>query len=94
MAEAAGSAKDGGAVTESRSGADAELLKMAAWLEDFSERFRQMDACAWYNAPKPRWWHRCRAADSGRVDGSFVERCACGGIRLHGDGPWMERNSR
>lgn len=53
------------------------------------------EATVWYNAPKPRRWHRCQVTTSGRVsDGTLVERCPCGGIRLHGDGPWMERNSR
>ena len=47
----------------------------------------------WYDAPLPRRLHRCRPASSGNVSATFVERCACGAIRLN-RGPWDERNSR
>jgi hypothetical protein len=50
---------------------------------------------AWYNAPLPWRWHRCRPHSSGIVSGRLAERCACGGIRLGGPPrPWLERNQR
>jgi hypothetical protein len=53
-------------------------------------------AAAWWNAPLPRRWHRCRPHQTGALgDGTPVDRCACGGIRLGGPPhPWLERNSR
>jgi hypothetical protein len=48
---------------------------------------------AWYQAPIPRKWHRCRAQTRGWVRLYGVERCACGAIRLNGR-VWMERNTR
>ena len=59
-----------------------------------AERYRRWQeeaASAWYNLPKPRRWHRCRAVQEAAMDGRLIERCACGGIRIDG-GRWMERN--
>lgn len=49
----------------------------------------------WWQAPKPRRWHRCTPQTSGVASsGRFYERCACGAARIDGYGPWMEQNSR
>jgi hypothetical protein len=48
---------------------------------------------AWWKAPVPRRWHRCRAQTRGRRCFDEIERCACGAIRLNG-GVWLERNTR
>ena len=48
----------------------------------------------WLAEPRPRWWHRCRPAVIGLVDGSLVMRCACGGIKMGRGGRWFERNTR
>lgn len=60
------------------------------------DRIHDRDGTSWRNAPVPRGWHRCTPwstlyAPSDLVD---AERCACGAIRLDGDGPWMYRNTR
>lgn len=49
----------------------------------------------WYQAPRPHRWHRCQPWTAGATaELGLVERCACGGIRLDGNGPWMKRNQR
>lgn len=51
------------------------------------------DGVPWWEAPRPRWWHRCKPQTIGYHNG-IVERCACGAIRFSGFGPWVNRNSR
>jgi len=56
------------------------------------------DGCTWWHmAPLPKRWHRCQiwtiAIDPGPHP-SLIFRCACGALRLNGQGPWLERNSR
>jgi hypothetical protein len=54
-----------------------------------------LDGVWWYEAPKPRRFHRCRVQTFGYLrSGATVERCACGGIRMDSLGPWIDRNSR
>lgn len=48
----------------------------------------------WHQAPVPRRWHRCLPRTIAIHGGRMIERCACGGIRIDGWGPWAERNSR
>jgi hypothetical protein len=50
----------------------------------------------WYNTPLPKVRHVCRVVESGPVNGSVIERCACGAIRPADwpNGEWIERNSR
>jgi hypothetical protein len=48
----------------------------------------------WLAEPRPRWWHRCQPAAIGLVDGTVVQRCACGGIKLGRGGKWRQRNTR
>jgi hypothetical protein len=68
---------------------------MADQLEALQAEMIAGQAAAWYNAPLPRRWHRCRPHNTGIVSGRLVERCACGGIRLGGPPrPWLERNQR
>lgn len=54
------------------------------------------DGIPWHNAPIPHRWHRCKTWTTGSTRNlALVERCACGAIRLDGEGhPWMDRNSR
>lgn len=52
------------------------------------------DGVPWYEAPKPRWWHRCKPWTVGVIDGIGYQRCACGGIRTGRYGGWDERNTR
>lgn len=54
-----------------------------------------IDGVPWYDAPKPRRWHRCWVQTSAYVQFDRVERCACGAIRNPRFGSrWAERNSR
>lgn len=46
------------------------------------------DGVPWWEAPIPRWWHRCRP----QTVGMAVERCACGSINTPFG--WHDRNSR
>jgi len=60
--------------------------------DDHVESVNDMD---WFDAPKPRRWHRCKPQTRGSFTAyGLVERCACGGVRMGGGGPWIERNSR
>lgn len=54
---------------------------------------RHADGRAWWQRRIPRRWHRCHPATSGWLTFDFIERCACGGIRMN-DGGWFDRNSR
>jgi hypothetical protein len=47
---------------------------------------------AWFDAPKPRRWHRCKPHTAAATRLGFVQRCACGAARFD-DCPWIERNS-
>lgn len=48
----------------------------------------------WFDAPKPRWWHRCKPWTIGAGYSLIVQRCACGAIRQGARGPWIMRNGR
>lgn len=50
-------------------------------------------AGSWSTAPLPRRWHRCRPDTEGFVYGLFIERCACGALRVNGS-YWMWKNDR
>jgi hypothetical protein len=53
-----------------------------------------LDGVAWPDAPLPARLHRCRAQTRAWQNWfTFVERCACGSIRLDGRG-WIDRNER
>lgn len=69
----------------------------AAWTKSFSHGLQyveDLNGVAWYDAPKPRRWHRCKAQTRGRFNDLAMDRCACGGVRYVGDDFWIERNSR
>lgn len=52
------------------------------------------DGIPWHEAPLPRRWHRCKAWTRGCVSiFTYVERCACGSIRLDRL-VWIEKNQR
>ena len=53
------------------------------------------DGIPWHDAPIPRRWHRCQVQTYAFVNYfTFIERCACGAIRMENRSPWMDRNSR
>ena len=47
----------------------------------------------WFEAPLPWRWHQCRTQTCGVINSAFIERCACGAVRMN-HGSWLERNSR
>lgn len=49
---------------------------------------------AWYDAPIPRRWHRCKEQSRYGYDELVRARCACGGYRWGGERRWLQRNSR
>lgn len=60
---------------------------------------KHRDGVSWLDAPPPRRWHRCKPQSTGPAGpGGYVERCACGAIRMptftDPNPPWAERNSR
>lgn len=61
-----------------------------------SDRLLHRDGIAWEDAPTPRRFHFCTPQTVAFLADprERVERCACGAIRLDGDGPWLEKNSR
>jgi hypothetical protein len=60
--------------------------------EDSGYRIESLGGTNWNDAPLPRWWHRCRPQTRGWLDLDYVERCACGAIRLSPGDLWAERN--
>lgn len=49
----------------------------------------------WDDMPPPWRWHRCWAQSWGSCGPfAFLLRCPCGAVRLDGEGPWLDRNSR
>lgn len=57
-------------------------------------RLEHWDGIPWHEAPLPRRWHRCKAWTRGCVSiFTYVERCACGSIRLDRL-VWIEKNQR
>lgn len=62
-------------------------------LGDF-EYIEHLDGVEWWEAPRPRRWHRCSPQTRARIARDYVERCACGAARMGGSGPWIERNTR
>lgn len=56
---------------------------------------KHRDGIAWHEAPIPARLHVCEAQTTGWVQYfTFIERCACGGLRMDRRGGWMDRNSR
>lgn len=48
----------------------------------------------WWDAPKPRRFHRCRPQTEGCMNYfTVIQRCACGAISIDGQ-RWMNRNSK
>jgi hypothetical protein len=61
--------------------------------EDRSVEMEHRDGLSWWEAPVPRRLHRCKPQTRGYLNWfTFVERCACGAIRMDGS-HWMDRNS-
>jgi len=51
----------------------------------------------WHSAPLPKRRHRCQpwtVAIDPPPTSMLIFRCACGALRIGGNGPWLERNSR
>lgn len=67
------------------------------WQQDGDNpRIEHLDGVKHSDAPRPRRWHRCRAQSRGYLGEGFtyVERCACGALKIGRFGAWGERNSR
>lgn len=50
------------------------------------------DGVPWHKAPLPYPWHKCQPQTWGWSNFDYVERCACGAIRLD-RGIWLEKNA-
>lgn len=50
-----------------------------------------LNGVKWFDAPLPRWWHRCAAQTRAWSGMTRVERCACGAARIDG-GSWINKN--
>lgn len=61
---------------------------MGEWLKAEGGVVEHLDGIPWYEAPRPRRWHRCKP----QTRGHSIARCACGAIWILGG--WVERNSR
>lgn len=48
----------------------------------------------WFEAPLPHRFHRCKVQTQGWVDLDFIERCACGAVRLQRSGWWRKNETR
>jgi len=68
---------------------------MPEWVPDgYNRCISHLGGVPWFEAPRPRRWHRCRPQSEGWIDGEFIQRCACGGISFDRDGIWIKRNER
>ena len=71
---------------------------MAEWKPDPAapDRIFHLGGVSWYDAPRPRRFHRCTPQTRGSLRDSIdvIERCACGALRYADDGVWMERNGK
>lgn len=68
-------------------------------LPEWNMLHADLHGVAWDQRPIPRRWHWCKATTlvADFADGvvEWIERCACGGIRIDGEqGSWCYRNSR
>jgi hypothetical protein len=58
---------------------------------------RHVDGVAWFDAPMPPRSHACwvqstylpQSPSAGLVVTGQIDRCACGGLRYDGFGPWI-----
>lgn len=68
------------------------------WVRSYEGRgeyAEDLGGVVWFDAPKPRLWHRCQPHTRGLFVGyGLTERCACGATRVDGAGPWLGRNTR
>lgn len=64
------------------------------------DRLEHINGVTWNMAPVPVRWHFCTAWTrgwTGLYDLRYIERCACGAIRLDGQGRptvWANKNTR
>lgn len=68
---------------------------MPDWVRTFKDsgyHIESLGGTDWNKAPLPWWWHRCRPQTRAWLALDYVERCACGAIRLAPGDSWMERN--
>ena len=73
------------------------VIATADWVRTYEDRLEYLEhlgGVGWFDAPRPRRWHRCQPQTRGFFHLRLTERCACGGVRLDGCGPWIERNQR
>jgi hypothetical protein len=66
-----------------------------AFNDDPTIEIYHLGGVPWHEAPIPGRLHRCIAQTGGWYHRRFIERCACGAIRIdRRRGTWSERNSR
>lgn len=58
------------------------------------EYMEHVDGVDWFYAPVPPHKHSCTPQTRGFMNGTYVERCACGAIKLGQSKYWMDRDSR
>jgi hypothetical protein len=69
---------------------------MSEWVRSYehgTDCLESLDGIAWPDAPLPPSRHGCKAQTRGWFGMNYVERCACGAVRLSASHPWMERNA-
>jgi hypothetical protein len=65
------------------------------WVRTYQDGYdfiESIGGVGWSDAGLPRRWHRCRPQTRGSVRHRYTERCACGGMRLAPNGPWLNHN--
>lgn len=68
---------------------------MAEWIRTYENGLDWIESrggVEWSAARLPLSWHRCKPQTRAQMGSDYVERCACGAVRLDGADPWMERN--
>lgn len=60
-------------------------------MDDIKARIEALFEQCWANQPVHAIWQRHRAANSGVVGGSYIERCSCG---AWGPAPWHSPERR
>lgn len=67
------------------------------WVRSFTdglEYLEHLNGVDWFDATPPPRRHSCSPQSRGWMAGAYVERCACGALRMDRIGPWMARNQR
>lgn len=60
------------------------MLMALEWVRDYEyglEFTENLGGVSWFDAPKPRWFHRHKPQSRAFLNMVLVERCACGRAR-------------